>query len=328
MNSHQPGVKRRFVLAAIAGLALLLVCAVFSLRFGAVSTPFSQLLTEIRAGEGIVFNYRLPRLIIAILIGINMTVAGSMMQGITRNPLAAPDLIGITAGGGLVSVIMLLIVPDFSPMMLPVAAFCGAAAAGILVYLLAYQRSGVTTGRMVLSGIAVGGGLQALIMLILVKYAPNASQALVFLKGSLYARSWEHVGVLLPWTLIGLPLAFLASKQLNLLLLDESTVKALGMKVGRVRLLLMILVVSLAGSAVAVAGTIAFVGLVVPHLARLVAGPDYRLIIPLSALFGSLLVVLSDTLGRIVIPPLEIPAGIITALLGAPYFLYLLVRKA
>lgn len=327
MKGGQQRLKWRIGSAVIIGLVLLCVFSVISLRFGAVYTPFFQLIEEFQRKEGIVFDYRLPRLLLAILVGINMAVAGSMMQGITRNPLAAPDLIGITAGGGLVTVIMFLIVPDFTPMMLPVVAFGGAAGAGILVYLLAYRKSGVTHGRLILSGIAVGSGLQALITLLLVKYAPNASQALSFLKGSFYARSWEHVEILVPWTMIGLPLAFLASKYLNLMLLDESTVKGLGMRVELARLLLLVLVVALAGSAVAVAGTIAFVGLVVPHLARMLAGPDFRIVIPLSALFGSLLVVLADTVGRVIMPPMEFPAGIITAILGAPYFVYLLVKR-
>jgi iron complex transport system permease protein len=316
------------MLIMLIGTVLLLVFAVLSLRFGAVQTPFEQIIDDFRAGKGLVFDYRLPRLLIAILVGINMAVAGSIMQGVTRNPLASPDLVGITAGAGLVSVIMLLVVADFHPLMLQATAFVGAVSAGFLVYALAYKRSaGIRPERLVLSGVAVSSGLHALITFILVKYAPNASQALVFLKGSLYARSWKHVEMLWPWTLVGVALAILLAVKLNVLLLGEDTVKGLGMRSSQVRLLLLAVTVGLAGSAVAVAGTIGFIGLVVPHFARLFVGTDFRRVIPVSALLGALLLVIADMAGRVIMPPLEIPAGIITALIGAPYFVYLLVRR-
>lgn len=319
--------NRRFIVAMAIGLFLLLVFAVVSLRLGAVPTPFGQLLDDLRSRSGIVYDYRLPRLLIAIMVGMNMAVAGSILQGITRNPLAAPDLIGISAGGGIVIVVMILLVPNFSAAALPVYSFCGAAAAGAIVYAIAYRKDGMTHDTLALSGIAVGSGLQALVSLLLVKYTPNAAQALTFLKGSLYARSWLHVQMIAPWTLIGIPVAFYASRYLMALLFDEITVKGLGVRTIAVRLFMLVLVVALAGSSVAVAGTIGFVGLVVPHMVRFLVGPDYRKVIPLSALLGALLVVLADTVGRTIMPPMEVPAGIITALLGAPYFIYLLLKR-
>jgi len=319
--------SRRFLLLSLTGFVLLLVFAAFSLWFGAVSVSLEQLLEQWRTGEGIVFEYRLPRLLVAILVGMNMAVAGSIIQGVTRNPLAAPDMIGLNAGGGLVIAVLLLAMPDVPANTLPLAAFCGAAAAGGLVFLLAYRNGGIAPTRLVLSGVAVGSGLQALITLLLVKYAPNAAQALVFLKGSLYARTWSHVGMIAPWALVGIPLAFFAARVLSMLQLGEESVKGLGLRVQLVRLLLLALVVVLAGSAVAVAGTIGFVGLIVPHLVKYLVGPDFRLVLPLSALFGALLVVIADMVGRVIMPPAEIPAGILTALIGAPYFLYLLVLR-
>ncbi|NEW05005.1 iron ABC transporter permease [Paenibacillus sp. SYP-B3998] len=327
MNTREQFVNRRFLLVSLLGLGLLLIFSLLSLWLGAVHTSLAQL-WQVFNGEGIVFEYRLPRLTAAILVGMNLAVAGSMMQSITRNPMAAPDLIGINAGAGLVIVLLILTVPEFSPIVLPVAAFVGAAAAGGLVYALAYRKKGFTNSRLVLSGLAVGSGLHALITLVLVKYAPNASQALVFLKGSFYALSWERVAWLAPWTILGIPLAFFVSRHLTLLQLDESVIAGLGIRVNRMRLMLLALVVVLAGSAVAIAGTIAFVGLIVPHLVKYVIGPNYKLSTPLCALFGALLVVMSDMIGRIVMPPAELPAGIVTAILGAPYFLYLLVKKS
>jgi ABC-type Fe3+-siderophore transport system permease subunit len=317
----------RFGLLLLLSIALLVLLGLLSLRFGAVSTPLAQIVQEFAQGKGLVVDYRLPRLLIAVLIGINMAVAGCILQGVTRNPLASPDLIGITAGGGLASVVLLLMVPDFPPLLLPICAFGGAVAAGGIVYVLARGKNGAVPERLALSGVAFSSGIHALITLLIVKYAPSAAQALVFLKGSLYARSWTHVAILWPWTVIGITLALLCYRQLNLLLLSEETVKGLGLPIEHVRFLLIGIAVALAGSSVAVAGTMGFVGLVVPHVTRLLVGSDYRYVLPVSALFGAMLMVLADLLGRTVMPPAEVPAGLITSLLGAPYFIYLLIRR-
>ncbi|PKJ55810.1 FecCD family ABC transporter permease [Bacillus sp. SN10] len=317
----------RFTIIMMVGVILLLILAVLSLRLGAVPTPLSHIIEEITTGKGVVLKYRAPRLLIAVLVGINMALSGSILQSITRNPLAAPDIIGISAGGGLVAVVMLLMFPSASPMILPVAAFFGALLASILVYTLSYQKSGLKPERLALCGVAISAGLHALITFIIVKFALDSSQALVWLKGSLYARSMHHVEVLWPWTVVGAVIVFLSYKQINLLLLNEETVKGLGMRLNIVRLILIGTAVGLAASSVAVAGTIGFVGLVIPHAARLLVGSDSRVFLPVSALLGALLVVGADMVGRIIIPPIEIPAGIITALIGAPYFIYLIVKR-
>lgn len=319
--------SKRYLIVMMICLLLLAVLAVASLRLGAVPRTFEQVVGDLLTQDGLVWDYRLPRLLVALMVGINMAVAGSILQGVTRNPLAAPDVIGITAGGGLASVFMILTVSDFPPQVLPIVAFSGAVAAGLLVYLLSYLNGGIKPERLALCGVAISAGVQALITLLIVKYALNAAQALVWLKGSFYARTWLHVEMIWPWTLIGGLLAVFAYRQLNLLLLNEETVRGLGMRIERTRFLLLAVSVALAGSSVAVAGTIGFVGLVVPHAARLLVGSDFRWLLPTSAVLGSLLVILSDTLGRIVMPPVEIPAGLVTALIGAPYFVYLLLRR-
>jgi len=319
--------KRRFLKVSLGLAILLLVMAVLSLRLGAVNTPLSDILQEITSGEWLVLKYRLPRLLIAVLVGINMAISGAILQGITRNPLAAPDIIGVSAGGGLAAVIVLLVFPTLGPKALPAAAFLGAIIAAVIVYLVAYQRGGIRPIRLALTGVAVSTGFHALITYMIVKYALSSSQALVWLKGSLYARSWQHVELLWPWTLAGLVLALLNRKNLNTLQLDEETVKGLGMRIQFVRLLLLIIAVGLAASSVAIAGTIGFVGLVIPPLARLLVGPDSRYSLPVAALLGATLVALADLTGRIISPPLEIPAGIITALIGAPYFVYVLLAR-
>ncbi|MCU6793907.1 iron ABC transporter permease [Paenibacillus sp. WQ 127069] len=316
---------RRFIITMIAGCLLLLIFAVLSLRLGAVEIPFEQLMEELIAHSGVVYDYRMPRLLIAMLIGINMSLSGSILQGVARNPLAAPDLMGITAGGGLVTVLMILAVPNYSAASLPLFAFTGAVCASMLVYGLAY-KNGIRPERLILCGVAVSGGLHALITLLVVKFAPSAAQALIWLKGSLYARSWEHVDMIWPWTVIGVLLALMSSRYLNTLLLSEETVRGLGMRIETARLFLIAVAVALAASVVAVAGAIGFIGLIIPHLARLLVGSNFRYVLPVSALLGAVLVSAADTVGRIIMPPVEIPVGIMISLIGAPYFLYLLLR--
>jgi ABC-type Fe3+-siderophore transport system permease subunit len=306
-------------------LLLLIVAAILSLRFGAVSTPLRDILAELAGGEPLVLKYRLPRLIIAVLTGINMAVSGAILQSITRNQLAAPDIVGVTAGGGFGAVVVLLAFPTWSAVGLPFAAFAGAVTAAVIVYLFAYQRGGIQPTRLALTGVSVSLGFQALITFLIVKYALDSSQALVWLKGSLYARSWQHVDLLWPWTLVGLVLALLSHRQINTLQLNEDTAIGLGLRVQLARLMLLITAVGLAASSVAVSGTIGFVGLVIPPLSKRLVGSDSKLYLPVSALLGALLVTLADLAGRVILPPLEIPAGIFTALIGAPYFIYLLL---
>lgn len=327
MKQYVGQYSKRFAVIMVGSLLLLALLAIIALRLGAVPTTFAQVINDLWLQDGLIWEYRVPRVLIAIFVGINMALAGSILQGVTRNPLAAPDIIGISAGGGLASVIMILVVPSFPQMMLPLAAFGGAVFAGMIVYFVSYSRGGIKPERLALTGVAISAGVQALITLLIVGYALNAAQALVWLKGSLYARSWQHVEMIWPWTLVGGLVALIAYRQLNLLLLNEETVRGLGMRIDRTRLLLLVVSVALAGSSVAVAGTIGFVGLVIPHAARLLVGSDFRLLLPTSAVLGALLVTLSDLVGRVVMPPVEIPAGLVTALLGAPYFLYLLLRR-
>lgn len=317
--------KTRFIWGMAAASILLIITALLSLRLGAVATPVSDIIKEILGGDGVVLKYRLPRVIIAALVGINMALSGAILQSVTRNSLAAPDIIGVSGGGGLAAVVVLLMFPSLPPASLPISAFIGAVIAALIVYLISYQHGGVKPLRLTLSGVAISAGLHAMITFLIVKYALNSAQALVWLKGSLYARSWQHVELLWPWTAAGIIITLLSYKPINMLLLNEETVKGLGMRINLVRLLLIGTAVGLAASSVAIAGTIGFVGLVIPHLARLLVGTDSKRFLPVAALLGALLVMVADLAGRIVLPPLEIPAGIITALLGAPYFIYLLV---
>lgn len=277
---------------------------------------------------GFVINtLRLPRVIVAFLVGMGLAIAGAILQGLTRNPLAAPEIVGVEAGAGLAAVSLIVLFPSISLLFLPVAAFGGALIAALLVYSLAWT-SGSSPIRLILVGVGVGAIAAALTSLMITfGNIYDVSQALVWLAGSVYGRTWEHIQALLPWLLIFIPLSLLHARELNLLNLGDETARGLGSRVEWQRGFLLIISVALAGASVATAGTIGFVGLMSPHLARQLVGTSHEGLIPTAALVGGLIVVLADLLGRSLFAPIELPCGVVTAAVGAPYFLYLLYRN-
>lgn len=274
----------------------------------------------------IVNELRLPRALVAIAVGAGLAVSGTILQGLTRNSLAAPSILGITQGASLAAVTMIVLVPDLPGRLLPVVAFTGALAMATLIYLLAW-RGDSAPGRLILVGVGLAAIAGALITaMITFGDIYDVSRALVWMAGSVYARSWNDLASLLPWFVLFSPLVVLNTRTLNVLNLGDATARSLGSRVELERGLLLLASVALAGSSVAVAGTIAFVGLMAPHLARRLVGPMHEALLPTAALVGAALVLLADLLGRTVFAPIEVPAGIITAIIGAPYFLYLLYR--
>lgn len=278
------------------------------------SSPYSHLVLQLR----------LPRTLLAWPVGAALAVSGALVQGVTRNPLAAPDVIGVTSGAGLAAAFVVLVLGDMPLWTLPLSAFVGGLAAALLVYRLAW-RGGVSPMHLVLVGVAVTQLFAAGIDYLASAQADRVALAVIWLRGSLWGRNWEHLMLALPLLPL-LPAALLLAQRLNLLALGDAAAQALGVSVNNTRRQALLLAVLLASGAVAVAGTVAFIGLLAPHLARLLVGADHRRLLPLSALLGGLLLLLADTLGRGLLSPLEVPAGIMTALLGAPYFLYLLSR--
>lgn len=275
----------------------------------------------------IVMTLRLPRALAALLVGMALAISGAILQGLTRNPLADPGIVGIEAGASLAAVSLIVLLPSIGAGWLPVAAFSGALIVALLIYALAW-RGGDSPMRLILVGIglaSVGGALTTL--MITFGEINQVSRALLWLTGSVYGRSWDDVGPLLPW-LIGFGgLALLLTRDLNALALGEDVARGLGSRVALQRGLLLITSVALAAAAVATAGTIGFVGLIAPHVARLLVGPSHEGSLPTSALLGGLLVLLADLVGRTLFAPVEIPCGIVTAAIGAPFFLYLLYRR-
>jgi iron complex transport system permease protein len=274
----------------------------------------------------IVRTLRLPRTLIGLCVGASLAVAGTLLQGITLNPLASPGVVGLNAGAGLAAVAAIVWL-DVPMAWLPWMAFCGALLVAMLSYSLAW-RQGLSPVRMVLVGIGIAAICQGLITVATLSGNIRlVQQASIWMTGSLYGRSWEHFWPYLPWVLVFLPLAWLCSRQLDLLGLGDATASGLGYRVHAGRTVLLGIAVALAGASVATAGTIGFVGLMAPHLARRLVGTMHAILIPTAALIGGLLVLAADFAGRTVLAPVEIPCGLITAMLGGPYMIYLLLRE-
>ncbi len=280
----------------------------------------------------VVTSFRLPRILIALLAGIALAVAGGILQGMIRNPLASPDIIGVTGGAGTAVVGFLALfsnadnVLTVSIQWLPVAAFIGATIIAFLVYFLAW-RNGVSPVRLVLIGIGVSALTQAATTLLMI-FGPiyRASQANIWLTGTVNGSDWSDVIILLPWTIIFVLLTFLLSRHLNIQELGEEIATSVGVPVQRQRFLLLFMSTALVGGAVAFAGGVGFVGLMAPHMARRIVGSSYGALLPTAALIGGTLVMVADLIGRTLFLPLEVPAGVFTASIGAPYFIYLLFK--
>ena len=275
----------------------------------------------------IINTLRLPRTITAFLVGMGLAIAGTITQGITRNPLAAPSIIGVNAGATLAAVTLLILLPNTPVSLLPFAAFGGALTVSLLIYLLAWQ-GGSSPVRLILVGIGfslIAGALTDI--MITFGEINTVSQALVWLAGSVYGRTWSQVYSLIPWIIIFGAIALLLTRELNTLNLGDEVARGLGSQVEWQRGLLLLTAVALAGASVATAGTVGFVGLMSPHLGRQLVGASHEGLLPVSAMLGGMLVVIADLLGRVLFAPLELPCGIITAAIGAPYFVYLLISQ-
>lgn len=305
--------------------------AIFSLMKGAMNIPAADVIQgafgKVSGVSGqVIWNIRLPRTLVGGLVGMNLAVAGAILQSVMRNPLADPHIIGISSGAGLAGVIILILFPQMEYMVTP-AAFLGAMAAAVMVYILAW-KGGIRPVRIILAGVAVAAFLGAGISALMVFYSDRVQGALMWMVGGLSARSWPHFFIIMPYSVIGGLMALWYSQKLNVLSLGDDVARSLGMNVEVTRLLSTAIAALLAASAVSVAGLLGFVGLIVPHAARLIVGSDYRYLLPASALLGMNTVILCDTLARTLFAPVELPVGIIMAAVGAPFFLYLLRREA
>jgi iron complex transport system permease protein len=275
----------------------------------------------------IINTLRLPRIIVAFLVGVGLAIAGAITQGITRNPLAAPEIIGINAGASLAAVSLLVLLPNVPVSLLPFAAMVGALTVALLIYYLAWQ-GGSSPIRLILVGIGFDLIVSALTdIMITFGEIDSVSQALVWLAGSVYGRTWTEVWALMPWIIIFGSVALFLGRELNILNLGDEIAMSLGSQIEWQRGLLLLTSVALAGASITTAGAVGFIGLMAPHLARQLVGVSHEKLIPVAAMLGGVLVVIADLFGRVMFAPLEIPCGIVTAAIGAPYFVYLLIKN-
>jgi len=321
----------RWRLAVFSSLAFLALAGiVFSIVSGAVHVGLADIYRVFTgdmqgAVQSIIWNVRLPRTLTAALVGINLSLAGALLQGVMRNSMADPHIIGVSSGAGLFGIATLVMFPAYAYLMTPIA-FVGAMLAALIIYALAWQN-GVSPGRLILAGVAVSAFFSSGISGLLIFYSDRVDGALLFMVGGLSAKSWPHLQLLLPYTLAGVIFALPAAQRINILMLGDSDAKGIGLHVERVRFAVTAAAALLAASAVSVVGLLAFVGLVVPHAARLLIGNDYRLLLPAAMLLGIAVLTIFDTVSRIAFAPVELPVGIIMGAVGAPFFLYLLRKR-
>ncbi|MDQ6419861.1 iron ABC transporter permease [Paenibacillus sp. LHD-117] len=284
-----------------------------------------------REAEELVFivrELRAPRLIVACLVGASLAVSGAILQAVIRNPLAAPDVVGITGGASVGAVAFITCLPGmFTVHLLPVASILGAFLAALFVYLLAWKR-GASSLRLVLVGIGVASLLSAITSFMMTFGGTyTATSAYIWLTGTIYGSSWLHVWALLPWTAAAFVIVYFNTRIIGVQLLGDELAIGLGSSVERQRLGLVMLSVALAGSAVSIGGVIGFVGLIAPHMARKLTGPIMSRLLPVSALTGAIIVTAADLVARTAFLPLDIPVGVFTSAIGAPFFIYLLYRS-
>ncbi|MBU7315144.1 iron ABC transporter permease [Paenibacillus sp. SM 69] len=325
------GTTARFLpYRALLGLfaVLLVTVTILGMIFGDVKVPLQDVLAAVQ-GQGpdlarsIVLDQRLPRMLVAACAGAALAVSGLLLQGVVRNPMADPSIVGVSAGAGVGALLLLLVWPELPIALLPFASFAGAIAAALIVYLIA-RKTGLQPAVLALVGIAVSACGSAVIQLIVVQTKMNVAVALAWISGSTYARGWEELAQLVVWPVLLLPLAWLIGRRVDILAFGQEGAVGLGVNVEQTRLRAAAIGVALAAAAVSIVGTIGFVGLIAPHAARLLIGHNHRRLMPLAALLGAVLLVLADIVGRNLLPPKEIPSGLIVSLLGAPYFLWLM----
>ncbi|MCE9794112.1 Fe(3+) dicitrate ABC transporter permease subunit FecD [Citrobacter portucalensis] len=309
-----------FIALALAGLSAL------SLQMGVIAIPWRALLSDWQTGREyhyVLTAYRLPRLLLALLVGAALAVAGVLVQGIVRNPLASPDILGVNHAASLASVGALLLLPSLPVIALPLLAFAGGMAGLILLRILANTSQPM---KLALTGVALSACWASLTDYLMLSHPQDVNSALLWLTGSLWGRDWRFVKIAAPLLILFLPLSLRFCRDLDLLALGDARAATLGVSVPRIRLQTLLLAVAMTSTGVAVCGPISFIGLVVPHMVRSITCGRHRWLLPVSAMTGALLLVVADLLARIIHPPLELPAGVLTAIIGAPWFVWLLVR--
>ena len=308
-------------------LSMMVLLFGLSIRLGTYTLSFEEIWAAFQPDDKNYFTlmeYRLPRAVLAILLGGALAISGVLVQSVVRNPLASPDILGINNAAGLVAVSILMFLPNLAFYWMPIFAFLG----GVLSFVILWIVCGFNFRpiKMAIIGVALSALWAAISHYLMLTNPVEINTAMLWLTGSLWGRSWSYLNVVLPWLVVLLPLPFIFCRDLDTLGLGENKASTLGVTVNKVQISVLVLAVALSTTAVAICGPIAFLGLVAPHLARRLVGGRHRTLLPAALIIGALLLQLSDILARVIDPPTELPAGILTAIIGAPYFFYLLMR--
>lgn len=311
----------------VVTLSLMVLLFGLSIRLGTYTLSFEEIWAAFQPDDKNYFTlmeYRLPRAVLAILLGGALAISGVLVQSVVRNPLASPDILGINNAAGLVAVSVLMFLPNLAFYWMPIFAFLG----GVLSFVILWIVCGFNFRpiKMAIIGVALSALWAAVSHYLMLTNPVEINTAMLWLTGSLWGRSWSYLNVVLPWLVVLLPLPFIFCRDLDTLGLGENKASTLGVTVNKVQISVLVLAVALSTTAVAICGPIAFLGLVAPHLARRLVGGRHRTLLPAALIIGALLLQLSDILARVIDPPTELPAGILTAIIGAPYFFYLLMR--
>lgn len=311
----------------VVTLSMMVLLFGLSIRLGTYTLSFEEIWAAFQPDDKNYFTlmeYRLPRAMLAILLGGALAISGVLVQSVVRNPLASPDILGINNAAGLVAVSVLMFLPNLAFYWMPIFAFLG----GVLSFVILWIVCGFNFRpiKMAIIGVALSALWAAISHYLMLTNPVEINTAMLWLTGSLWGRSWSYLNVVLPWLVVLLPLPFIFCRDLDTLGLGENKASTLGVTVNKVQISVLVLAVALSTTAVAICGPIAFLGLVAPHLARRLVGGRHRTLLPAALIIGALLLQLSDILARVIDPPTELPAGILTAIIGAPYFFYLLMR--
>ncbi|MGM0714251.1 iron ABC transporter permease [Brevibacillus parabrevis] len=332
--------RSRFRLVLTVNIILIVLAIYISITNGVFDMSVMDVVrTLLRLGSSpeqdlVIFEFRLPRIVIAALVGYGLGVAGAVIQGITRNGLADPGILGINAGAGASVVAFMFFFQGqftdagwFSIMAMPLFGLAGGLLAAALIYMFAWRNGTLDPQRLILVGIAIGSGLGAVALYLSLKMNPNDFEmATVWLTGSIWNANWTHITGMLPWLILLVPVLLRKGHILDLMQLNEESVKSLGVSVEKERNRLLLSSIGIVSACVSVSGSIGFVGLMAPHIAKCLTGIAHRHVLPLSGTIGMLMVIAADCIAKTVFTPVELPVGIVISIIGVPYFFYLLSR--
>lgn len=318
----------------IVGITFVLtvVVAVIAVGLGSVTVAVPEIIqtllksTTNDVNDTIILNIRLPRVLLALIIGANIAISGAILQAVMGNPLADPGLTGVTSGAAVCVLAIMLAMPEYTQF-IPIAAFVGGVLAATVVYALAWRRNGISPITIILAGVAVNALCGGVVGYLSIMYSDRLPSAVQWMNGSLAAKGNQALFMVLPYSIVGWIVSIFAIRKTNVIRMGDQVAMNLGENVNRIRIVLSLIAVFLAAISVAAIGMIGFVGLIVPHMARFLVGSNYKFLLPMSMALGALVLLVADTGGRTLFAPMDIPAGILMAVIGGPYFLYLMRRS-